>query len=463
MKQHIHLIGIGGTGLSAIARLLHESDYMVSGSDQTQGPLADALVRDGIQVYIGHQAENIAGADIVVRSSAIGDDNPEVQAAYTAGIPVLKRSDFLGQFMQDKVSIAIAGTHGKTTTTGMISYMLHQMELDPSFIVGGTVQQLGTNAHAGKGGFFVIEADEYDRMFLGLNPNIAVITYLELDHPDIYPTFQEYRQAFFEFASSIRVGGTVLVCGDQPDLLKFSKDLLAANIPCQTYGLESWNDYQARNIRLSADGYFTLDVWQRVGAESHILSQNITLALPGKHNIQNALAALAAAHILDLDIQSAAHHVASFTGTGRRFEITEVVHGITLIDDYAHHPTEIRTTLAAVRSRFQQARIYAIWQPHTYSRTRLLRSEFTHAFSDADQVFITEIYASREPKEAFSSKELVDQMDSARTRFIHGYMEVVPLLKQELQPGDVVIVLSAGDAVEINPALAADLKGSQND
>jgi len=462
MKQHIHLIGIGGTGLSAIARLLHESGYTVTGSDQTQGPLAEALVRDGIRVSIGHQSKNIANANLVVRSSAIGDDNPEVQAAFAAGIPVLKRSEFLGRFMQNKVSIAIAGTHGKTTTTGMISYMLHQMKLDPSYIVGGTIQQLGTNAHAGHGGYFVIEADEYDRMFLGLNPNIAVITYLELDHPDIYPSFTEYRQAFYEFASSIRADGNVLVCGDQPEALDFSKELIARNIPCKTYGLEGWNDYQARNIQLSANGYFTLDAWYQVGSECHPLALNITLALPGKHNVQNALAALATAHILNLDMQMSALQIASFTGTGRRFEISTVINDITLIDDYAHHPTEIRTTLAAVRSRYQQARIFAIWQPHTYSRTRLLRLEFTQAFSDADRVFITEIYASREPKEEFSSQDLVNQMDPSRTRYIHKYMDVIPLLKQELKPGDVVIVLSAGDAVVINPALATELKGLQN-
>jgi UDP-N-acetylmuramate--alanine ligase len=459
MKQHIHLIGIGGTGLSAIARLLHESGYVVSGSDQSHGPLADALARDGIAVYIGHRAENIAGADVIVRSSAVSADNPEVAAAIAAGIPVLKRSEFLGQLMREKTVIAIAGTHGKTTTTGLTAYMLHQLGLDPSFIVGGTIQQLGTNAHAGTGDFFVIEADEYDRMFLGLNPSLAVITYLEHDHPDIYPTFAEYRQAFFEFASSIRAGGSALVCGDQPELRAFSQELVSANIPCLTYGCEEWNDYQARNIRLSPEGFYTLDVWYQHAAHTAVLAYNVTLSLPGKHNIQNALAALAAAHIQGVDMKDAAPHVAAFTGTGRRFEITSVVNGITLIDDYAHHPTEIQTTLAAVRSRFQQARIYAIWQPHTYSRTRLLRTEFTHAFSQADQVFITEIYASREPKEEFSSRELVREMDPASTRYVNLYLEVIPVLTQELRPGDVVIVLSAGDAVEINPRLAAELKG----
>ncbi|MBA4419914.1 MAG: UDP-N-acetylmuramate--L-alanine ligase [Anaerolinea sp.] len=459
MKKHIHLIGIGGTGLSAIARLLHESGYAVSGSDQTMSPLADALVKDGIRVIIGHRAENIAGADMIVRSSAISDENPEVVAANTNHIPVLKRSDFLGQLMEKHTSIAVAGTHGKTTTTGLIAWMLSAMGLDPSYIVGGTVNQLGTNAHAGKGVHFVIEADEYDRMFLGLKPDISLITSMELDHPDCFPTLAEYNGAFLQFASSTRPGGTLLVCGDHANLRELATKISSKGIMTSTYGVSTDCDYQATSIQLSETGVYQFDLARKTTTDAETLVSNIFLTIPGKHNLVNALAALSVADQLGLDLITSASHVSSFTGTGRRFEIVAEVNGIILIDDYAHHPTEIKTTLAAVRSRYQSARIFAIWQPHTYSRTRLLRDQFVQSFSDANQTIVTEIYASREPKEAFSSIELVNLMNSSKTRFIPDLHAVTETLLKELRPGDVVIVLSAGDANQINADLANALKG----
>lgn len=459
MKKHIHLIGIGGTGLSAIARLLHESGYSVSGSDQMTSPLTDALVKTGIQVSIGHRAENIAGADIIVRSSAISDKNPEVIAANKNHIPVLKRSDFLGQFMENHTSIAVAGTHGKTTTTGMITWMLSAMGLDPSYIVGGTVNQLGTNAHAGKGTHFVIEADEYDRMFLGLKPNISVITFLELDHPDCYPTIAEYYDAFLQFAASTLPDGTLLVCGDHANLRELAGKITLKGINTSTYGVSHRCDYQAINIQLSERGVYQFDFAKKTATGVETLVSNIFLTIPGEHNLVNALAALSVADLLGLDRTEAANHVSSFTGTGRRFEIVAVVNGITLIDDYAHHPTEINSTLAAVRSRYQPVRVFAIWQPHTYSRTRLLKDQFVQAFSDADQTIVTEIYASREQKESFSSRELVNQMDSSKTRFIPDINAVTELLWKELRPGDVVIVLSAGDANQILTDLANTIGG----
>jgi UDP-N-acetylmuramate--alanine ligase len=459
MKKHIHLIGIGGTGLSAIARLLQQSGYTVSGSDQMMSPLAEGLVRDGIKVTIGHNVDNIEGADIIVRSSAVTDDNPEVLAGRIAGIPVLKRSQFLGQFMESKVGIAVAGTHGKTTTTGMIAWMLTQLGKDPSYIVGGTINQLETNAHAGAGEFFVIEADEYDRMFLGLKPFISVITFMELDHPDCFPTLSDYYDAFSEFASSTQPGGTVLVCGDHENLRLLQERVAHIGLDTMSYGFDPSCTYQAKRLNLSGVGYYTFDFVRKTPEGFETLGEQITITLPGTHNILNTLAALATADLLSLPMKEAVAAVSNYTGTGRRFEIVAVINGITLIDDYAHHPTEIKTTLAAARSRFQHRRIWAIWQPHTYSRTRLLEREFINSFVEADEVIVTEIYASREQKEKYSSNELVKQMDQKKTRFIADLADVTQVLLQELRPSDVVIVLSAGDANLVNKALAGSLPG----
>jgi UDP-N-acetylmuramate--alanine ligase len=462
MKKHIHLIGIGGTGLSAIARLLQQSGYFVSGSDQMMSPLAEALIQDGIKVTIGHKTENIIGADIIVRSSAISDDNPEVLAGREKNISVLKRSEFLGQFMESKIGIAVAGTHGKTTTTGMIAWMFAELRLDPSFIVGGTINQLNTNAQAGKGKYFVMEADEYDRMFLGLKPDISVITFMEHDHPDCFPTLPDYYQAFDEFASSTKPGGTVLVCGDHENLLNLHRNATNQGLNSVSYGFNENCDYQAVNLVLSADGNYSFDFVMKTPMGDKVLRKSISITLPGKHNLLNTLASLSVADLLHLDIHKAVAAVSKFTGTGRRFEIVAKVNGITLIDDYAHHPTEIKSTLAATRSRYQHNRIWAIWQPHTYSRTRLLENEFINAFSEADEVIVTEIYASREKKEDYSSNQLVRQMNQKNTHFIPELATVVNTLQKELRPGDVVIVLSAGDANLVNKALAESLPERKN-
>lgn len=459
MKKHIHLVGIGGTGLSAIARLLRESGYAVSGSDQAMSPLAEELVKDGIDVMIGHKAENIKGADIIVRSSAVADDNPEVLAGIKNNIPVQKRSEFLGQFMESKLAIAIAGTHGKTTTTGMVAWMLTDLGLDPSFIVGGTINQLHTNAHAGKGKYFVIEADEYDRMFLGLHSDISLITYMELDHPDCYPTYRDYFNAFSTFAASTKNDGSLLVCGDHENLLELQEKAVKNGINTRNYGFNEDCDYQAVNLSLSADGFYTFDFARKSVQGLRVLSREITVTLPGKHNVLNTTAALAIAEQLRLDSDKAAASASIFDGTGRRFEIVAEIDGITLIDDYAHHPTEIKTTLSAARSRYLYGKIWAIWQPHTYSRTRGMEQDFINSFTEADETIIMEIYASREKKEDYSSKHLVNQMNQNNTRFIPDHQSVVNTLLSELKEGDVVIVLSAGDAVSVNKALAEALPG----
>lgn len=453
--KHIHLIGIGGTGLSAIAKLLKESGYLVSGSDQVISPLADALMKMGIQVFEGHRAENITGADTIVQSSAVAPENPEILAARAAGIPVYKRSEFLGSLLAGKIGIGVAGTHGKTTTTSMIAWMLTALGRDPSYIVGGVIKGLESNAHAGSGDEFVIEADEYDRMFHGLHPQIAIITNMEHDHPDCYPTPQDYHAAFLQYAQSVKVGGVLLVCADDPAVLSLVKDL-PASLTNVSYGLQSGSNYYAENIHL-VDGYFHFEMMKNFLGKKEILAKDVHLIPPGQHNVQNAVATLAVADLLNLDLSEAAAALATYPGSGRRFEVVDVVAGITLIDDYAHHPTEIAATLSAARSRFANNRIWAVWQPHTYSRTKLLEDAFATSFDKADQVIVTEIYASREKNQAYSSARVVDLIPDKKAMYLRTLQETTEYLLTHLQSGDTLVVLSAGDADQINRQLRQQL------
>ncbi|MBM4425718.1 MAG: UDP-N-acetylmuramate--L-alanine ligase [Chloroflexi bacterium] len=453
---HVHFIGIGGSGLSAIARLLKESGYAVTGSDRALSSFAADLQIMGVQIFIGHHPRNIAGADWIVRSSAIGEDNPEVKAAKSAGVPVYKRADFLGQLMSEKTGIAVAGTHGKTTTTAMIAWMLYAMQRDPSFIVGGTLNNLKVNAHAGKGDTFVIEADEYDRMFLGLKPRIAIVTNLEHDHPDCYPTFADMYSAFQSFVELLPEDGTLIVCAEDDGAATLLTHARRNGLSIVSYSIQgemtinSPHWMQARTLFPNTRGGFDFTAMNNMGSETEV---NVSLQVPGEHNVRNALAALSVASTLGLPLQEAADALGQFTGTGRRFEVRGEHNDVTVIDDYAHHPTEIRATLAGAKKRYPDRRIWAVWQPHTYSRTQTLFYEFSRAFADADEVLVTEIYASREPKQDFSSAEVVSAMPHSSARYSGSLAETTKLLRKNLRPGDVVIVLSAGDADQISADL----------
>lgn len=444
MSEHIHLIGIGGSGLSAIARLLLESGYTVSGSDRVLSPLANELAQAGARVFAGHRAENIAGANLVVRSSAVSDDNPEVVAARAAGIAVLKRADFLGQLMSAQIGIAIAGTHGKTSTTAMTAWVLASLGLDPSYIIGGISKNLGNNAHAGRGRFFVIEADEYDRMFLGLAPTWTLLTHLEHDHPDCYPTMAEYRQAFVDFIGRLLPGGGLLTCLDHPETAAMLEHV-PAGCRAWTYGLTPSADYAAHDLAANAQGGMSFSLVYQ-GAP---LAQ-VALRVPGLHNVRNALAVLGLAHQLGLSLAQVSAALAQFESTGRRFDLLGEAGGVAIYNDYAHHPTEIRTTLAAARLRYPGRRIWAVWQPHTYSRTQTLFDEFTRCFEDADRVIVTEIYASREVDNGFSAARVVAAMPHPAVYFAPTHPDAVKYLLADLRAGDVVLVLSAGDADQIS-------------
>jgi UDP-N-acetylmuramate--alanine ligase len=466
--KSVHFIGIGGSGMSAIARVLLESGYQVTGSDRTMSPLAENLRAEGVRIDIGHRAENIEGAQVVVRSSAVPDDNVEVLAAQKKGIPVLKRSEFLSSLMDNHFGIAVAGTHGKTTTTAMIAWMLTFLKQDPTFIAGGVLRNLGVNAHSGKGQAFVIEADEYDRMFLGLKPKLAVITNIEHDHPDCYPTKDDFFNAFDEFALQMGSDGTLLVCANDYNAERLGHIAKQRGQKVYTYAINNTEgstqdtapDYVADALIPNQYGGMTFDASCTYGPKPYPLVHTLSLQVPGRHNVQNALATLAVAHQMHLPVNQAGEALSEFRGTGRRFEVRGVIHGITLIDDYAHHPTEIRATLSAAYLHYPDSKLWVVWQPHTYSRTRVFFNDFVAAFEQADHVVVTDIYAAREtqPDGGFSSRQVVEAMSHPDVRSMSDFSQIATFLVDRMRSGDVLIVLSAGDADQITTMVEALLK-----
>ncbi len=461
----IHLVGIGGMGLSAIARLLVERGYRVSGSDRFLSPLAESLRVDGVQVSIGHRADNVHGATLVVRSSAVPDDNVEVQAAKESGIPVMKREQFLELLTAQWQVIAVAGTHGKTTTTGMVTWVLTTSGQDPSYIIGGTPTNLGVNAHAGQGAYLVIEADEYDHMFLGLKPYLTVVTNVEHDHPDCYPTAEDFYQAFLAFSRGVQPKGLLLTCGDDPGAARLLEDSRQRGVRAFAYGIDAAGlDYRAENLVVNPHGGFTFDVVSYL-PDGFELRPAVRLQVPGKHNVLNATAALAAAHQLGLPLEAARLALGSYQGTGRRFEVRGEADGIVVIDDYAHHPTKIQATLSAARMRYPGRRLWALWQPHTYSRTRLYLSEFASALEQADEVVVTKIYPARETKPAdnFTAQQVVAAMKHKSTHYIPKLVQATAFLLGRLRKGDVLVVMSAGDATQVSGNVLAALQERSTD
>lgn len=448
MPRRIHLIGIGGIGLSAIARVLIARGVQVSGSDLRASPLTDELAKLGAKIFIGHRAENVGEVDLVLVTSAAHGDNPELAEAQRRGIRVQKRADFFPVLTEGKKNIAIAGTHGKTTTTGMIATILAGAGLDPDAIIGGVIPELHGNARAGNGKYFVIEADEYDRTFLGLRPQIAVVTSIEMDHPDIYRDIDEVAQAFSTFLRLVPANGLVVACGDAERVQKELREL--GETPVVRYGFELDNDVSASAVRPNIIGGNDFTVWQR----SERLG-DFRLQIPGKHNVLNALAAIAVSRYLNIDLNIARETLTKFRGAERRFEVKGDFAGVTIIDDYAHHPTEIRATLAAARARYGNRKIWAVFQPHTYSRTKKLLHEFAQAFGDADHVIVTEIYAAREINTiGIRGADIVQQMQHPDARFIERLEAVAEYLTQYLHHGDVLITLGAGDVNRVGAQIA---------
>jgi UDP-N-acetylmuramate--alanine ligase len=454
LDKHVHLVGIGGAGLSAIARVLLEQGAKVSGSDLVISPVAEALARDGARVFEGHNAANVEGADVLVVSSAVPEENVEIQAARAAGIPVLGRPAFLGQLMEGKRGIAVAGTHGKTTTTAMIASILLEAERNPTFIVGGVLAGLETNARAGNGSLFVIEADEYDCTFLSLKPEVAVITNVEHDHPDCYPTFADFRAAFEEFAALVPLGGLLAACWDDPVAREIGEDQAKEKL-VTFFGLDKGATWRAEEIHPNfAGGVDFLAV--REGETRGL----VRLRVPGAHNVSNALAALVVAEFLGVPFRVSREALTAFRGVARRFEIKGEADGTVVVDDYAHHPTEIQATLAAARERFPTGRIWAVWQPHTYSRTKQLLAGFAASFGEANHVIVLPIYPARETDTlGVNASDVVRVMEHVDVRAAESMDEAVTWLGTEVRPGDVVLTLGAGDGNRVGDWLLEILEG----
>jgi UDP-N-acetylmuramate--alanine ligase len=463
--QHIHIVGVGGFGMSAIARVLLQQGFTISGSDLKANDFTRDLAAAGASIFIGHAAENIAGADVVVISSAVPETNPEVGAARAAGIPVRRRREMLGELMAQKVGIAVAGTHGKTTTTALIAHILNEAGLDPTYIIGGVLRNTGTNAGVGRGDHFVIEADEYDRMFLGLRPQIAVITNIEHDHPDCYPTLDDVIQAFEQFVALLPDDGLLVVCADSPHARRLGEQRRAAGKPVAFYGVTRAYDgwYAADGAPDPAGGMrFTLH------QGDHALSP-MQVNLEGAHNVQNALAAIIVARHLDVRLGIILRALQSFQGTGRRSEIMGQVGGVTVVSDYAHHPTEIRVTLAAWHQRPGVHELWAVWQPHTFGRMRALAENFPPVFSEAQHVLVTDVYSVRETvSPGLDAARMTEMIRSHQTpswpardvRYTASFDATVQALIEGVQPGDVVVILSAGDAPQIGERLLEHLRGN---
>jgi UDP-N-acetylmuramate--alanine ligase len=445
--------------MSAIARVLLDSRVRVSGSDRQSNDITRALERDGAKIYAGHSAANIAGATVVLISSAI-KDNPEVLAAQNAGIPVLTRRETFPHLLPGKTQIAVAGTHGKTTTTALIVHLLRETGHDPSYIVGGVMLNTHDNAHAGQGSAFVIEADEYGEMFLGLTPKIAVITNIEHDHPDIFPTLDDVINAFRRFVAQMPDDGILIGCADDERVLQLIHERRSAGKIAISYGLENveadWRtvEFPSRKSEES-DRNIVFTILRDAINEGHVNSP-----LPGKHNILNVLAAIAAVHQFGLTLNVIIPHIKTFKGIGRRFEVMGTARGVIVINDYAHNPTKIRATLQAARQRYPDAQIWAVWQPHTFSRVRAFADAFASAFADADHVLVTDIYAAREQRQEDDMREadlagMIAAQGVRDARYSGDIEGTVLLLKQEAKAGNVVIILSAGDAPRIGDVLLA--------
>ncbi len=446
--QHIHFVGIGGSGMSGIAEVLLNLGYKVSGSDLKATHVTDRLEKLGVKIAIGHRPQNIEGAHVVVTSTAVSSQNPEVMAAKTKGIPVIPRIEMLAEIARLKYTIAVAGTHGKTTTTSMVAAVLQAGGLDPTVIVGGRLKYLDSGARLGKGEYLVAEADESDGSFLKLSPALAIITNIDNDHLDYYGTFDKIADAFVEFAGHVPFYGCVIVCLDDPHarvhLPRISRRVI-------TYGLDASAYLQAVNIQVneSVSKFDVLANGKKLG--------ELELHVPGKHNIQNALAAIAIGLELGIAFSNIAEGLAGFEGVGRRLELKGDRDGITVIDDYGHHPTEVRATLSALRERYSKRRLVALFQPHRFSRTQALWNEFAYAFEEADCVYVMDIYpAGEEAIPGVSSDLIVKAMQG-----VHPKASAAPkpfsaeALGRLLQKGDVLLTLGAGDVWKVGEQLLA--------
>ncbi|HYG64808.1 MAG TPA: UDP-N-acetylmuramate--L-alanine ligase [Thermoanaerobaculia bacterium] len=458
--SHIHFVGVGGAGMSGIAEILRAyslSNLVVSGCDQSLSEATQRLIELGITVHQGHSPDHLDGVDLVVISSAVAEDNAEVREARRLGIPVVRRAEMLGELMRLRYGIGIAGTHGKTTTTSLVGTVLTDAGLDPTVIVGGRLRLLGTGARLGQSEYLVAEADEFDRSFLRLTPVIAAITTIDRDHLDTYGDMQAIEDAFVEFANRVPFFGRLILCLDDPNVQRILPRVAERRII--TYGFSPQADLSAVDVEAHPKGS-RFAVRLREGRLGRIDLGRIELPMPGRHNVLNALAAVGVGLSLRIGFDAIARSLAGFSGVHRRFELLGTWHGAAVVDDYAHHPTEVVATLQAARQTFPGGRVLAVFQPHLFSRTRDLADAFGSALLGADMALVTDVYPSRETPIPGVTGELV--LEAARrsghrdVHYVPAWKDAPEMLRQEVREGDVVVTLGAGDVNRLAQGLAKE-------
>ncbi|MGV8057164.1 MAG: UDP-N-acetylmuramate--L-alanine ligase [Smithellaceae bacterium] len=451
----IHFVGIGGIGMSGIAEVLLNLGYKISGSDVQQSDTTLRLEKQGAVVTIGHSAQNIGNADVVVTSTAVKTANPEVVEAHLRNIPVIPRAEMLAELLKMKFSVAVSGSHGKTTTTSMIATILAGGGLDPTMVIGGKLASIGSNARLGDGDIIVAEADESDGSFLKLSPTIAVITNIDREHLDYYPGIAEIKDAFLKFANIVPFYGCTVMCSDNQYVREITRQIKRRTI---TYGIEHRADYSAQEIKFQGGktGYLLCYKGNAVG--------EIELNVPGMFNVYNSLAAIAVGRELELDLPAIRKGLASFYGVQRRLEIKGKVGSVVVVDDYGHHPTEVKETLAAASHVWKERRI-VVFQPHRFTRTKALFDEFTRAFADADVLILNDIYpASEEPIAGINSAALCQAIKNAghpHVEYIAKAEDTVEYLLKIVKPNDAVFTLGAGSVYKIGEAFLKQLKARE--
>ena len=454
--QHVHFVGIGGIGMSGIAEVLANLNFRVSGSDQKKSEVTAHLEELGVEVAEGHAAENVGDAHVVVRSTAVRDDNPEILEARRRSIPVIPRAEMLAELMRMKPhTVAVAGSHGKTTTTSMVATVLGIAGLDPTFVIGGIVRSYRANARLGKSQLMVVEADESDRSFLMLTPTIAVVTNIDREHMDYYHDMEDVRKCFADFVNKVPFYGAAVLCLDDPHVQAVIPKVERRRV---TYGLSAQADISAHDIGYDHSFGSSFAVLRGVD-----MLGKVSLKVPGKHNVYNSLAAIAVGLELEVPFDTIAHALAEFSGADRRFQFKGEEGGVTVVDDYGHHPTEVKATLAAARIGAPSRRIVVLFQPHRYTRTNDLMDEFASAFNNADVLFVTEIYAASEPPiEGVNAEVLTGRIKSyghKNAEYI-GPLENAPeVLRESVREGDLVITLGAGSVHRVGEQLLALLRG----
>lgn len=470
IPERVHLVGVGGIHMSGIARILRDRGHTVTGSDLHLSPMTHKLEEIGVTVHEGHARENVDDAGLVVYTSAAHTDNPELAEARERGIPAIKRAEMVAVLQQGKKVIAVAGAHGKTTTSSLIAWILHRAGLSPTIMLGGEMRDLGTNALPGDGPHFVVEADEYDRAFLNYHPYVAVVTNVEPDHLDIYGSFEELQEAYAQFLAQTDIPGFIVACLDSPPLqacLSRRQALLPRTVGDDVHYPVHVVSYS--HLSPEADWFAEISPQEQgqkgidgstfvVRFRKQLWGEFVT-RLPGVHNVSNCLAAVAVGELLGVPRDTVREAVASFTGASRRFELVGEAAGVTIMDDYAHHPTEIRASLAAARTRFPGRRLVVLFQPHTYTRTAYLLDGFRTCFGDADALYLADTYAAREdPSQGMDARALASEISEPRAAYAGSVAEAADAVADALQPGDVFFTIGAGDVDAAGPRVLEALR-----